>query len=350
MRGGPSSPSGTRGSRASATSVQRCPMFSPLRLTIASTPRAWTRRARRRRIPADLVGRSPRAGPGATPRGRPRRAGTSADPISPDAPLTTTFTRATLAAVRTGVSKVANDAEPTAPPRRDARRAPARAEPDPLRPLVRRARGRHRVRRRRGGRHVGDDVRRRGAVRVGLGARCGRNGRCGGPRRRVPQRALRRDQRDRRLDLPRRQARRLVESQAIVDESWALSGRRGRFEWPILVGSGLVFYVLWVGSTALGTVDRRRARRSRTRSASTRRSRRCSSRSPCRTCASGAHARRPRWPAVITLVLIPFAPGRRADHRRVGRLPAGAPAMSDAWIVVAIVGSRRSRSRRPGRC
>jgi branched chain amino acid efflux pump len=48
--------------------------------------------------------------------------------------------------------------------------------------------------------------------------------------------------------------RRLVESQSIVDESWALSGRRGRFEWPILVGSGLVFYVLWVGSTAAGTL------------------------------------------------------------------------------------------------
>lgn len=48
--------------------------------------------------------------------------------------------------------------------------------------------------------------------------------------------------------------RRLVESQSIVDESWALAGRRGRFEWPILVGSGLVFYVVWVGSTAAGTV------------------------------------------------------------------------------------------------
>ena len=48
--------------------------------------------------------------------------------------------------------------------------------------------------------------------------------------------------------------RRLVESQLIVDESWALSGRRGRFEWPILVGAGLLLYVLWVGSTALGTV------------------------------------------------------------------------------------------------
>jgi 4-azaleucine resistance transporter AzlC len=48
--------------------------------------------------------------------------------------------------------------------------------------------------------------------------------------------------------------RRLAESQLIVDESWALSGRTGRFEWAILAGSGLVFYVLWVGSTAVGTV------------------------------------------------------------------------------------------------
>jgi len=48
--------------------------------------------------------------------------------------------------------------------------------------------------------------------------------------------------------------RRLVESQSIVDESWALSGRRGSFEWPILVGSGLVFYGLWVASTAAGTL------------------------------------------------------------------------------------------------
>jgi 4-azaleucine resistance transporter AzlC len=48
--------------------------------------------------------------------------------------------------------------------------------------------------------------------------------------------------------------RRLVESQAIVDESWALSGRSGRFEWPILVGAGVLLYVLWVSSTALGTI------------------------------------------------------------------------------------------------
>jgi 4-azaleucine resistance transporter AzlC len=53
---------------------------------------------------------------------------------------------------------------------------------------------------------------------------------------------------------PGSRLRRLVESQAIVDESWAISGRSGRFEWPILVGAGLFFYVLWVASTALGTV------------------------------------------------------------------------------------------------
>jgi branched chain amino acid efflux pump len=53
---------------------------------------------------------------------------------------------------------------------------------------------------------------------------------------------------------PGRRLRRLVESQAIVDESWAIAGRSGRFEWPILVGAGLFFYCLWVGSTALGTV------------------------------------------------------------------------------------------------
>jgi 4-azaleucine resistance transporter AzlC len=48
--------------------------------------------------------------------------------------------------------------------------------------------------------------------------------------------------------------RRFAESQLIVDESWALSGRSGRFEWPILVGAGLLLYGLWVGSTAVGTV------------------------------------------------------------------------------------------------
>jgi 4-azaleucine resistance transporter AzlC len=48
--------------------------------------------------------------------------------------------------------------------------------------------------------------------------------------------------------------RRLLESQLIVDESWALAGRGGRFEYGILVGVGVLFWLLWVGGTALGTV------------------------------------------------------------------------------------------------
>jgi 4-azaleucine resistance transporter AzlC len=48
--------------------------------------------------------------------------------------------------------------------------------------------------------------------------------------------------------------RRFFESQLIVDESWALSGRSGRFEWATLIGAGLLLYVLWVASTALGTL------------------------------------------------------------------------------------------------
>jgi 4-azaleucine resistance transporter AzlC len=51
---------------------------------------------------------------------------------------------------------------------------------------------------------------------------------------------------------PRR--RRLVEAQLIVDESWALAGRSGRFEYGILVGVGILLYVVWVGGTAIGTV------------------------------------------------------------------------------------------------
>jgi predicted branched-subunit amino acid permease len=39
-----------------------------------------------------------------------------------------------------------------------------------------------------------------------------------------------------------------------VDESWALAGRSGRFEYGVLLGAGALLYVLWVGGTALGTV------------------------------------------------------------------------------------------------
>ena len=53
---------------------------------------------------------------------------------------------------------------------------------------------------------------------------------------------------------PGSRPRRLVESQLIVDESWALSGRSGRFQWPILFGAGLLFYIVWVSSTAVGAL------------------------------------------------------------------------------------------------
>ncbi len=53
---------------------------------------------------------------------------------------------------------------------------------------------------------------------------------------------------------PGSRRRRLLESQLIVDESWALAGRTGRFEYGILIGVGVLFYGLWVGGTALGTV------------------------------------------------------------------------------------------------
>jgi 4-azaleucine resistance transporter AzlC len=53
---------------------------------------------------------------------------------------------------------------------------------------------------------------------------------------------------------PGSRRRRLLEAQLIVDESWALSGRSGRFDYGVLVGAGILFYVLWVGGTALGTI------------------------------------------------------------------------------------------------
>src|SRR5687767_5931417 len=53
---------------------------------------------------------------------------------------------------------------------------------------------------------------------------------------------------------PGSRRRRLLESQLIVDESWALAGRSGRFEYAILAGAGVLLYVLWVGGTAVGTI------------------------------------------------------------------------------------------------
>ncbi len=53
---------------------------------------------------------------------------------------------------------------------------------------------------------------------------------------------------------PGSRRRRFLESQLIVDESWALSGRSGGFDYAILTGVGILLYVLWVGGTAVGTV------------------------------------------------------------------------------------------------
>ena len=47
--------------------------------------------------------------------------------------------------------------------------------------------------------------------------------------------------------------RRLLEAQLLVDESWALAGRGGRFRREVLIGVGLLLYVLWIVGTAVGT-------------------------------------------------------------------------------------------------
>ena len=47
--------------------------------------------------------------------------------------------------------------------------------------------------------------------------------------------------------------RRVVESQLIVDESWAIAvASKERFDRRVLIGAGLVLYVGWVGGTAVG--------------------------------------------------------------------------------------------------
>ncbi|HEY1274775.1 MAG TPA: AzlC family ABC transporter permease [Thermoleophilaceae bacterium] len=46
--------------------------------------------------------------------------------------------------------------------------------------------------------------------------------------------------------------RRFLESQLLVDESWALSNRGGRFDRHVLVGAGALLYVGWVGGSAIG--------------------------------------------------------------------------------------------------
>lgn len=49
-------------------------------------------------------------------------------------------------------------------------------------------------------------------------------------------------------------ARRFVDSQLIVDESWAVAGQGGRFRYRRLVGAGLVLYAAWNLGTVVGVV------------------------------------------------------------------------------------------------
>lgn len=48
---------------------------------------------------------------------------------------------------------------------------------------------------------------------------------------------------------------RLLHAQLVVDESWAISAEgHGRFNVRMLIGSGLMLYVAWVGGTATGAL------------------------------------------------------------------------------------------------
>jgi 4-azaleucine resistance transporter AzlC len=48
-------------------------------------------------------------------------------------------------------------------------------------------------------------------------------------------------------------ASRLLRSQFIVDEAWAIANRgRGRFDLKLLLGAGIVLWVSWVSGTAIG--------------------------------------------------------------------------------------------------
>ena len=52
-----------------------------------------------------------------------------------------------------------------------------------------------------------------------------------------------------------RAPRRLVESQLVVDESWAVAAKPdGTFDRRVLLGAGLALYAAWVGGTAVGAI------------------------------------------------------------------------------------------------
>ena len=154
--------------------------------------------------------------------------------------------------------------------------------------------------------------------------------------------------------------RRLVESQLIVDESWALASRGGgRFDRRILLGAGLLLYAL------VGQRHGRSACSQATRSA-TRRSLGLDGAFPALFLALLVPQLRAPQAALaavvggtIALVLIPVTPAGDADRRRERRLPARAAreqVVSGVWLVVLVVGIATSAfkaagpgaARRPG--
>jgi 4-azaleucine resistance transporter AzlC len=48
--------------------------------------------------------------------------------------------------------------------------------------------------------------------------------------------------------------RRVLEAQLLVDESWALSNRDGRFDRQVMLGAGALLYVGWNAGTAIGVL------------------------------------------------------------------------------------------------
>ena len=114
--------------------------------------------------------------------------------------------------------------------------------------------------------------------------------------------------------------RRLLEAQLLVDESWALSSRGGRFDRKLLLGAGGVLYVGWNAGTAIGVVAGDSLADPAT-SASTRPSPPCSWRCSRRCCEGAvpargrAHGRRHRARPH------PDHPRRRARDRRHRGLP-----------------------------
>jgi predicted branched-subunit amino acid permease/branched-subunit amino acid transport protein len=120
---------------------------------------------------------------------------------------------------------------------------------------------------------------------------------------------------------------RFLHAQLVVDESWAIASEGdGRFNPRVLVGAGLTIYIAWVSGTILGAFGTRcRVPRA----------------VPCTLGAAvdvearqrGGRARR-RDRAVAHTV----HPAGGADHRGERRVPARMAPMTQAWIVVVLVG------------